>query len=331
MRKLCALAVAIVLLGAPGHASETTAGRLPSGDGEPLVAVQIRRLDERNRYGDRKVAFDLFLVRPGADPVRLTRTGKAFAPSPRPDGKRIAFVCRDRYWNQVCTVPAGGGRSRLVTASGGHKSTPSWSPDGRRFGYGIYESGTPNELRTFQVRRRREQVVWREADESVVLGNMGVSWSPDGATLAFDRRATAVEDSPAPLPVLTGSRGWQIWGLDVASGEVRPLIDDYPWQYDPFYSPDGERIVFVTWSGTSAPSQIVHARPDGSDPVQVTRGSSSATSPSFSRDGRWIYFIRDGNVYRTDLLGTQTEVVVRAAGRRSYFDAIPMPASAAAG
>ena len=84
-------------------------------------------------------------------------------------------------------------------------------------------------------------------------------------------------------------------------------------------SPDGSR---VAWAETQSImelersetlTQIFLANADGSRRIQLTRGEKSSAGPSFSPDGRYVYFqsARSGkmNVYRIALVGGEAEML----------------------
>ena len=84
-------------------------------------------------------------------------------------------------------------------------------------------------------------------------------------------------------------------------------------------SPDGSKVV---WTQTQSVMDAEHsetlthifiANADGSHRRQLTRGDKSCTSPSFSPDGRSVYFLssRSGknNVYRIDIAGGEAEML----------------------
>src|SRR4051812_11700689 len=84
-------------------------------------------------------------------------------------------------------------------------------------------------------------------------------------------------------------------------------------------SPDGSK---VAWTQTQSVMDAEHsemlthvfvANSDGSHRIQLTRGDKSASDPSFSPDGRMIYFVspRSGkaNVYRIPIAGGEAEQI----------------------
>jgi len=82
--------------------------------------------------------------------------------------------------------------------------------------------------------------------------------------------------------------------LDVATGHVRAVIADHAWNTDPAWSPDGERIAYVsTKDGETA--IYVMALTDGKV-TRLTRGGAWNGNPTWSPDGQWVMFdsSRDG-------------------------------------
>ncbi|TVP75466.1 MAG: amidohydrolase [Gemmatimonadales bacterium] len=103
---------------------------------------------------------------------------------------------------------------------------------------------------------------------------MSADVSPDGSTVVFD---------------LLGS----IWLVPLDGGEARPLTRGMAFDAMPRFSPDGERVVFV--SDRSGGENLWMMSVDGSDTVQVTRGNNNSyQSPAFSPDGTYIVATRAG-------------------------------------
>jgi Tol biopolymer transport system component/imidazolonepropionase-like amidohydrolase len=95
-----------------------------------------------------------------------------------------------------------------------------------------------------------------------------VDVSPDGTTIVFD----ALGD---------------IYTVPIAGGEAAPLTDGIDWSYQPKYSPDGSRIVFVSDREGGDNLWIMDA--DGSSPRAVTTEVEHLVhNPSWSPDGAYL-------------------------------------------
>ncbi len=102
-------------------------------------------------------------------------------------------------------------------------------------------------------------------------------FSPDGNRIAFGSSRSGNEeiwvcDSDGSNPVqLTSFRGLQVGS--------------------PRWSPDGERIVFDAVLSDSLEIYLISS--DGGAPTRLTSDSHRDISPSWSHDGRWLYFASD--------------------------------------
>lgn len=82
--------------------------------------------------------------------------------------------------------------------------------------------------------------------------------------------------------------------LDVATGEVRPLITDHAWNTDPAWSPDGRRLAYVS---TRDGQTDIYVMELASGAVRrLTDSGGWNGNPTWSPDGAWIMFdsARDG-------------------------------------
>ena len=89
-------------------------------------------------------------------------------------------------------------------------------------------------------------------------------------------------------------------------------------------SPDGKWAAYTQTKAiaegerSEQVSQIYLARADGTKSIQLTRGEKSSTAPSFSPDGRFLYFLSDRNgkmnVYRILIHGGEAEMLTDVKG-----------------
>lgn len=127
--------------------------------------------------------------------------------------------------------------------------------------------------------------------------NAGPSFSPDGKRIAF---------------MSNRSGNWQIW-VSNADGSNPMELSYGGGAGTPRWSPDGQSITYdgVSNDGTS----IFVISVDKREPArQLVRGMV----PSFSRDGKWIYFASDRNgdfqVWKISLDGTTQKQVTYTGG-----------------
>lgn len=140
------------------------------------------------------------------------------------------------------------------------------------------------------------------------------AWSPDGHRVAFAARpttATATADKHEQIWV-ENADGTALQHLTNDSGPVGPQSDQMSDKSSPAWSPDGTKIAFA-WNqslpgpgpqsmtpmpANAAVSDIWIVQADGTNPYSLTGGVAetpgmvSFTSPTWSTDGRWIYFQR---------------------------------------
>src|SRR5260370_14685580 len=97
-------------------------------------------------------------------------------------------------------------------------------------------------------------------------------------------------------------------------------------------SPDGKRALWtqprllMDTDKSETLTQIFFTRPDGST-IQLTRGDKSAQQPSFSPDGRWVFFTSDRNgkknVYRIPVDGGEAEMITDLKGSLGAYHVSP--------
>jgi Tol biopolymer transport system component len=116
-----------------------------------------------------------------------------------------------------------------------------------------------------------------------------------------------------------GATGLEVFALDtvrdVARGTPQPATRRGFSTYDARWSPDRRRLVYVSDESGRPDIYVEPSPPDGSR-VRVSFGGG--TRPQWSRDGRSIFFLRDGRVMRAGLDARPAVPVGDVADVRDY-------------
>jgi eukaryotic-like serine/threonine-protein kinase len=206
----------------------------------------------------------------------LTSTaGMEVEPTLSPDGKQVAYASNaDGDWDVYLVRVAGGKPINLTADSGSDDYQPAFSPDGERIAFrserdggGVYVMGATGE----SVRRASSF-------------GFNPSWSPDG------RRLVVASEG------IRESRGRETLSrlalVDVVTGAVTEIGGDDAVQ--PSWSPGGRRIAFWgAWPVGSGHFDVWTMAADGSDKRRVTDDAATDWSPSWSPDGRFLWFTSD--------------------------------------
>jgi TolB protein len=221
----------------------------------------------------------------------------AYAPSPSPDGRTLAFAqtschqCDSRIRVAPTARLPRGWLGTFVTV--GFK--PRWSPDGRRLAF----VGTDGHLYTIRPDGKGRRLV-----VATGLAADTPSWSPDGRRIAFALQATA--------------RLWRIAVVGADGGPVRVLTHGTAPCVDPAWSTTG--AIAFTCQRSTGRWHLMTMSEAGGGARALGSAAASDTAPAWSRDGRRIAFVRE--------LGTTTAVFVMpaAGGKPRRVSPALMPA-----
>lgn len=219
------------------------------------------------------VASDVYVVpASGGEPRRLTFDNAQTdgAPAWTEDGREIVFASPRGGLSTLWRISAAGGRLRPI-AGGAIGCCPSISRKGNRI---VFQSSFAN------------YGIWRvdlkdKAHTRALISAKGHNWrpdiSPDGSKIAFE------SDRSGYAEIWTcdskGSNCSQLTSLHGVAGTAR-------------WSPDGNHIAFEFTAAEHSEIYVLDVA-GGRPRLLPTLPSADNVAPSWSRDGKWIYFASD--------------------------------------
>ncbi|HEY6400075.1 MAG TPA: winged helix-turn-helix domain-containing protein [Blastocatellia bacterium] len=266
--------------------------------------------------------FSLFLISPETGEKRRATSPPASvvgdcSPAFSPDGSQLAFVrVISALVGEVYVVAANGGEPKRLTFDGAGVSNLAWVPNGREIVFARRQGGksqlfripveggapewltaTGNEAQYPAFSSDGTRLAWRQNTVNTDIFKLALdSGSEKSPPLASLIVSTALEASPRFSPdgkriafVSNRSGSDEIWVCD-SDGENPIRLTSFrgPLAGSPSWSPDGKQIVFDCRPEGNADIYVVSA--EGGQWQRLTADSAEDIVPSWSRDGRWIYF-----------------------------------------
>ncbi|MFE7172641.1 amidohydrolase family protein [Streptomyces sp. NPDC057616] len=228
------------------------------------------------------------VARPRTDAAHLTFTRATNGSATlAPAGDRLIAEVQGTLWS----LPRAGGTARRLSPVDLEPNRPTHSPDGRLVAFCAYRDGG------FHLWTLRPDGTGLRQRTGGPWDDRGPAWSPDGTRLAFssERGGDPVAGSPYRIHVLDLRTG-RITRLTGLPGQDGPLQDGGWEDFDPTWSPDGTRVLFVRAKTVTTPLGVsVEARTiadvpaDGTGPVAVRHTETEAAqvmTPAVAPDGR---------------------------------------------
>ena len=197
-----------------------------------------------------------------------------------PEGKRVVFEARGELFN----VPASEGYViNMTQSSGAFDQNPAWSPDGKYIAYWSDRSG---EYEIYLQESAGNSKPKKLTNRSKGFGYV-LYWSPDSKKLAFidETNDISVIDVQSGEVTVAGNTSWNIghgsrYGYAIA------------------WSPDSKWISF-TRGLENANNAIFLYNLDKRQSHQATSGFYEDSSPVFSTDGKYLFYLTNRSLTAT--------------------------------
>lgn len=225
-----------------------------------------------------------YFRQPASETVSVSRItqvttwpGLDIYPSLSPDGNSLAYCSNHEGNFEIYVKPlASGGQEVRLTSDGEQNSQPAWSPDGQYIAYHSRNRGGIWIVPALGGSTRR-------------LTEFGAkpAWSRDGSMIAFQSEAPSDLSSNAygALPPST------IWTVSSRGGEAKQLTRvaaPMGGHSSPAWSPDGKRIVFLTYDTSLA--EIWSVSTESGELKRLTT-RQLFFDPIYAPDGETIYCV----------------------------------------
>lgn len=265
---------------APAEKDDVAGTRVERSPNEGLVDRDAKGLDQLPQgdapvlaRGDERASEP---VDSGADPDLPVE--EPTAPSLP---QKILFVSDHRHdieggYLALYTMNPDGSGVRMLFNSGSSEYDPAWSPDGKQLAF-------RSAYRIFVMDAAGSGITAMSPAEGWAKNP---TWSPDGRRLAF---------SYSPTADTTGDQeqGWAIVTTEVnvpaQQRTVTPISSTSGSDHDPAWSPDGDRIAFMSYRD-DADGDIFVMNADGSNVTTLAGGAGAQVQPEWAPSGNKVAF-----------------------------------------
>ena len=226
----------------------------------------------------------------------VTGAGGAVRPTPSPDGRKIAFVRRERTKSKLYIKDLVSGETRKIFdaldqdvqeawAINGVYPNMAWTPDSQTL---VFWAG--GKIRRIGADGSGVRIIPFQIDDTRVVIDAihpQIAVAPERFTTRMPRWAAV---SPDGKQVVFETLG-KLWVKPAAGGTAKRLVsgDGDDFELFPAWSRDGRSIVYVGWSDAQL-GQIRSVGASGGSPRTLTAHPGHYARPAMSPDGKTIAF-----------------------------------------
>ena len=192
-------------------------------------------------------------------------------PSWSPDGKRIVFSSERDGNREIYVMDADGGNPQNLSNNPDFDGSPSWSPDGERI---AFMSDRDGEFLHFDIFVMDADGGNQQNITNNPFDERHPSWSPDGERIAFSsqrdghfRRRFGITS--------------EIYVMNADGGNQQRLTENLKNDWFPSWSPDGERIAFMSERDGDGNSEIYVMDNNGANPQKLTNNPHRDGGPAW--------------------------------------------------
>ncbi|GAB4539636.1 MAG: S9 family peptidase [Haliangiales bacterium] len=255
-------------------------------------------------------------------PIDIFELEWASEPRVSPDGRRVVYVrnsmdiMTDRRRQRLWSVGTDGADHRPVRTGAGDCASPRFSPSGDRLLYVCRRDG-----------RAQIEILWLDSGQHAAITHLtespsNVTWSPDGAQIAFTMRVPSASAPLAALPKAPEGASWappprvidellyrvdgvgylpggytHVFVVPADGGSPRQVTSgDFHHGGTPVFTPDGRALVLSAnrhpdWQHRPYGSELYQLDLDTGALVALTRRDGPDHSPALSPDGRYLAYL----------------------------------------
>ncbi len=183
-----------------------------------------------------------------------------------PDGSKIAYLKNDAASGaaELYVMNSDGSGIRQLTQNDSDDYNPVWSPDSTKIAYESYEGDTGRNIFVINSDGTGKTQVTNVYEATTP------DWSPSGSMLVMNLMD-------------------EIASMTAIGSNVTQLTSNYVHDYEPQWSPDGTKIMFLTIRDGDWDIYVMNA--DGSNQTNLTNDSLRNIMPKWSPNGSKIAYI----------------------------------------